>query len=244
MIRLRDLVSEAREVVHQPLSAPLDAQADLARIDHQRVRPERMVADRQISAGALHSGYPIMGHLNHGGDAVDLATLEQRGSWGIFHELGHNHQNRDWELRGTTEATVNLWSVYTMEHVVGLPARSGHSAITATRRAQRIDQYIAQGRNYASDWRVWTALETYLQLQEGFGWPFMFAVIDQYNGLTQSQRPGDEAARIEQWITRTSSVAGVDLVPFYEAWGWPVSNAARAATAGLPAWAGDPMRGR
>ena len=222
----------------------LDADADLARVARDRPREERLVADQQISAGWLHSGYPIMGHLVHGPEAVDLATLQQSGSWGVFHELGHNHQNRHWELRGTTEATVNLWSVYAMETVVGLTPRTGHPALAPADRDARITSYINGGRNMTADWSVWTALESYLQLQEAFGWSFFETLNDQYNGLTAAQAPATNDERIQMWIVRTSNVSGFDLVPFFEAWGFPVDAATRAATSGLPTWTADPMIGR
>ena len=40
----------------------MDAAADLEGTSHARAREERFVADRQISAGWMHSGYPIMGY--------------------------------------------------------------------------------------------------------------------------------------------------------------------------------------
>lgn len=42
---------------------------------------------------------------------ADDAYLAEHGDWGAFHELGHNHQYGPLNLPGTTECTVNLWSV-------------------------------------------------------------------------------------------------------------------------------------
>ena len=77
-------------------------------------RIERAVFDIQISAGWMHSGYPFMAHLASADDAVDLDHLQSEGDWGMFHELGHNHQWNPSRLPGTTEATCNLASVYLM----------------------------------------------------------------------------------------------------------------------------------
>ena len=55
-------------------------------------RIERAVFDVQISAGWMHSGYPFMAHLASASGAVDLSHMESEGDWGMFHELGHNHQ--------------------------------------------------------------------------------------------------------------------------------------------------------
>ncbi len=221
-------------------NAVLDADADLAAIPHDRPRPERIVSDVQISAGALHSGYPIMGHLDVGPAVVDLATLTSQGNWGIFHELGHNHQWKHWMLPGTTEATVNLWSIYAMEKVVGLPSSQTHPAISPENRQQRILDYLASGPDFGQ-WSVWTALETYLQLQEGFGWAAYQSVFAEYYGLTPSEQPANEQEVIDQWLVRFSMAVERNLGPFFQAWAIPVSPAALDAVADLPAWGENPM---
>ncbi len=60
-------------------------------IPTQRLRPERMAHDVDISAGYMHSGYPVMTFL----DVVDstlVFPMTGPGHWGHFHEFGHNHQ--------------------------------------------------------------------------------------------------------------------------------------------------------
>ena len=57
---------------------------------------ERFVVDRQISAGWMHSGYPVMAHLASSEEVLSLTSLQANGAWGPFHELGHNHQVDDW----------------------------------------------------------------------------------------------------------------------------------------------------
>jgi hypothetical protein len=220
----------------------MDADADLAAIDRARPRAERIVFDRQIVAGYMHAGYPIEAHVPQAAEALDLATLSRAGNWGFFHELGHNHQFADWGWSGTGEATVNLWSVYAMQYVVGLAPRSGHPAITPAQRAERLRAYLAGGRNFSRDWSVWLALETFLQLQEGFGWELFTRLNREYLALPQGERPRDQAAQIQRWIVRSAVTANRNLVPFYTAWGFPITAETRAATASLPVWAEDPMR--
>jgi hypothetical protein len=82
----------------------------------RRLAPERVVPDRQISAGFMHSGYPFMCWIDPSQkDSVDLAKLTKEGHWGFFHELGHNHQCSAWTFMGQTEVTCNLFSLYVME---------------------------------------------------------------------------------------------------------------------------------
>ncbi len=219
----------------------LDSHADLATIPHARVRAERAVTDREISAGYMHSGYPVMAHLDSAAGFVDLAALARSGDWGLFHELGHNHQWADWVLPGATEASVNLYSVHAMQYVVGLAPVSGHPAITPAMRDATIRAYVAGGRNFARDWNVWTALETYLQLEEGFGWPLFTTLFAEYRALAAADRPADDAARVQQWIVRSSQASGRNLGDFYAMWGFPMTDATRSAIASLPAWTANPM---
>jgi hypothetical protein len=219
----------------------LDACADLAALDHDRVRAERLVVDRQISAGWMHSGYPIMAHDVSAPDLLDIQHLIANGDWGAFHEIGHNHQFSAWLLPGTTEASVNLWSVYVYEQVLGIDRGDAHPSLDSDDRADRIDDYLAGGADFWSDWNVWTALETYLQLQEAFGWGLYLDLFDEYNGLTALEQPSGDQQIIDQWVERSSLAAGVDLGPFYVAWGFPASQAALDEASLLPAWADDPM---
>ena len=193
-----------------------------------RARPERFVMDRQISLGWMHSGYPIMGHVTGSED-----LLVTTSKWGPFHELGHNFQWSPWLLPGTTEASVNLWSVYLNEK---LGATSAHSALSDAARATRLEEYLETGPDFEL-WSVWTALETYLQLKEAFGWGFYMRVFAGYRSNPQMSYNN----KIDEWAWRTAEVAGVDLSPFYLAWGFPLSDAVVAEMALMARWDADPM---
>ena len=110
----------------------LDLNAELAAWPSPvRLRPERFVVDRQISHGYMHAGYPLMAHLDQKSNLVDYQYLrtcsggESSGSlWGLFHEVGHNHQSPDWTFDGTVEVTVNLFTLYVFEFQCGIVASS------------------------------------------------------------------------------------------------------------------------
>jgi hypothetical protein len=218
----------------------MDYSATLASIDPARPRAERIVADRQISAGYLHSGYPVMGQFEHGEMAVDVATLRAEGNWGFFHELGHNHQKGAWLLPGTTETTCNLWSVYLMEQLVGVDLSEGHGALSSESRAERIDAYF-QGGPDLSEWSVWTALETYLQLKEAFGWQPFIDVFASYNALSESDIPGSDPQRFQLWATQFSAAVERDLGPFFVTWGFPLTEQTLQETAQWPEWTENPL---
>jgi hypothetical protein len=212
----------------------LDAAADLATIPRERARPERFVPDEQISAGYMHSGYPIMTHMDAASDMVSAASL-RAGTWGLFHELGHNHQNGDWTFDGTVEVTVNLFTLFIMERVSGKAPGTGHEALDD--RAATIGKHLALGSPF-DRWQrePFTALEMYIQLREAFGWEPYQRVFAEYLALEPRERPRTEEQKRDQWLVRMSRATGRNLGPFFEHWGVPTSAAARESVRDLPTW--------
>ena len=49
------------------------------------------------------------------------------------------------------------------------------------------------------------------------------------------------AARVDEWVRRASHVADRNLGPFYQAWGFNVTQSVLDEIANLPAWAENPM---
>jgi len=213
----------------------LDADADLAARPEARARPERFVADVQIAAGYMHAGYPIMTHLDAAPRFVDLETLSTKGDWGMFHELGHNHQSPDWTFSGTTEVTCNLFTLYVLDTVC--PRAEPHQALSRKARARAMREYKKKGAPF-SVWRrkPFLALIPYVQLEEAFGWKAYRKVFTTYRALPPKERPRTDAAKRDQWMVRFSRAVGRDLGPFFTWWGIPTSEAARRSIADLPPW--------
>lgn len=212
----------------------LDNSADLGQIPHQRRRPERYTADAQISAGYMHSGYPIMVPLEAAADMVSVERL-RNGTWGLFHELGHNHQEGAWTFDGTGEVTNNLWSLYLMETISNKKPGEGHEALVE--RNKRMARYILGGAPF-DKWKSdpFLALTMYLQIREAFGWePFKHAFAA-YQTLPRDQRPHTDDQKRDLWLFQISNATGKNLGPFFQAWGVPTSDAARASIAHLPEW--------
>ncbi len=221
----------------------LDGAADLLAIDRDEIRPERIVCERQLALGSMHSGYPIGTHTGKFPEiALDAKRLRAEGDWGIFHEIGHNHQRPMWYLPGTTETTCNLWSLYLYETVIGKGSEETHRAVQPLNRRQTFMEYMNGGKNFEKDWNVWTALETYMQLQEAFGWEAFQEVFDEYNKLDPNERPKEQQEKNDEWMVRFSKTVGRNLGPFFRAWNIPVTEKALAEVSGLPEWKEDPMR--
>ncbi|MGD8239789.1 MAG: M60 family metallopeptidase, partial [Armatimonadota bacterium] len=214
----------------------MDACADLIARPRERQSPERYVADAQISAGYLHAGYPIMAQLSHSPKLVDNEYLlnAEKPAWGFYHEMGHNHQSRDWTFGGTGEVTCNLFSLYVIDAVCGgSPSDDGRVGRAA--RVKRMQQYFAADPATRSK-GPFTFLIMYVQLQEAFGWDAYKKVFAQYRALPAGERLKSDDEKRDQWLTRFSRTVGRNLGPFFEAWDVPTSQAARDSIADLPIW--------
>ena len=215
----------------------LDADADLAAWSRNRYRRERFVADVQISAGYMHSGYPLMAHLDIVETIVNVDRLKANkhgGIWGFYHELGHNHQSRQWTFRGTTEVTVNLFTLYVYHTVFEL--KQPRNGLYGAARKRKIERYLKNGAKF-SDWQrdPFLALLMYMQLQEEFGWKPFQKVFAEYRKNPPRRRWSEEKKR-DEWMTRMSNAVGKNLGPFFQAWGVPTSANARKSIAKLPKW--------
>ncbi len=223
----------------------MDAFAELAGRDPVRRRPERIVADIQISAGYMHAGYPIMTHLDGADFMLNMAELG-KGSWGLFHELGHNHQADEWTFDGAGEVTCNLFTLYIYERICGQKLgvdERDHFKRYLPEEADRVfKKHLADGAEFAK-WKddPFLALLMYVQLKQAFGWEPFKRAFAEYLSLSPKKRPREDDDKRNQWMVRFSRAVGRDLGPFFEVWGVPVSRAARDSVAGLPVWLPEGM---
>lgn len=214
----------------------MDACADLAAMPRERKKAERIVPDLQISAGYMHAGYPIMTHADQFG-ILGRRDKILEGQWGLFHELGHNHQNRDWTFGGSGEVTVNLFTLYVFERVCGRPIMESRPEMRPSRRRRMLEDYVNAGSPFEK-WKrePFLALVQYVQMIEAFGWDAFKKCFAVYRELPQAERPRNDDEKRDQWLVRFSRTVGRDLGPFFLAWGVPVSDRARAEAAQFPAW--------
>jgi hypothetical protein len=213
----------------------LDLVADLAAIPKNRPRAERIVCDEQISAGYMHSGYPIMTWLDMPRRLVSEAHM-RKGDWGIGHELGHNHQVPDWTFEGTGEVTCNLFTMYVIDRIGGTKPANGRVGLPVV--AEKFAKYTAGGKPDFAKWQgdPFLALAMYVQLQHAFGWDAYKKVFAEYRALPAGEKPKGTTERIDQWMVRFSKTVNRNLGPFFQSWGLPVTDAALASIAKLPAW--------
>uniref|UniRef100_A0A8C6U4B0 Peptidase M60 domain-containing protein n=1 Tax=Neogobius melanostomus TaxID=47308 RepID=A0A8C6U4B0_9GOBI len=213
--------------------------ADLAAVPHKFKRKERFVCEVQISYGWMHAGYPIMAHRASAAEMVSVTNATTKGLWGPVHELGHNQQRGCWEFPShTTEATCNLWSVYVHETVLNIPREKAHEQMQLKNRNKRAESYAKNGRKL-NEWQMWMALETYMQLQDRFGWDAFKKVFAAYHSM--SGFPKDNKGKMNLYAVTFSETVGMDLTGFFKAWGWPLEGGTEKKVSKLPAWTDHPM---
>ncbi|KAM8952836.1 TRPM8 channel-associated factor homolog [Pelodytes ibericus] len=212
---------------------------DLSGLPPISKRKERFVADVQISNGWMHSGYPIMCHLESGQVFLDHDGIS-KGTWGATHELGHNQQLIEWEIPPhTDEAMCNLWAVYVHENVLGIQRDKAHWELEPKIREQRIKTYLGKG-SPLEEWVEWFCLETYLQLQESFGWRPYTKLFSDYQNMIVNQ--DDNTFKMNLWAELFSQEVQKNLIPFFKTWGWPIDEGTTKKTSSLPEWDENPMK--
>ncbi|MFH1532715.1 MAG: M60 family metallopeptidase [Pseudomonadota bacterium] len=217
----------------------------LSMVDDMRTNAERINIDVQVSWGYLHAGYPAQGPRVAGPELVDLDGLLEAGSWGWFHELGHEAQRRPdkswaWDNAYTfddaVEATVNIFTT-TVYDVMDLPGRGSWSW---TGPRVQVMKKALDGLNGGGTFATLDAgsrLAMFLQLRDGWTWGAYQALFAGYNATAPGDLPGSNPEERDQFLVRFSEIIGHDLGPFLgDAWGLALSDAARAEVAALPDW--------
>ncbi len=220
----------------------VELEDDLAGTIAERRRPERIVCDQQISAGYMHSGYPIMTWMDQPKNFTSKDAL-LKGNWGIFHELGHNHQSKLWTFDGAGEVTCNIFTMFVFDRLCGVPPGKGRVGLDEV--AKNYAKHVASGKSF-DFWKKepFLALSMYVQLQDAFGWDAYKKVFAEYHAAPKEEQPTNDDEKRDQWMVRFSKAVGKNLGPFFQTWGVPVSQSALAEISKLPAWmpAGFPPR--
>ena len=215
----------------------LAACEDLLQNKEKRPSPERICSDVQLSAGFLHSGYPIMFYVNSSkfDGVIDKSKLlRSTDVWGYFHELGHNHQSPDWTPGGTGEITVNLFTCYIIEECLKEDCRNGHPMVSRNAANSRVRQFASGPRTYekwSSD--PFLGLEMYLRIKEAYGWEAFKKTFGRYTepGFV---RPQTDHERWQTFARELSRSVNADMSEPLSKWAIPIDGTTRAFCSKFP----------
>jgi len=212
-------------------------QDDLASQAQFRTSAELINVDVQNSAGAAHAGFPIQAYEKFWGNLADWDNLRVQGSWGDFHELGHNHQRSWWTFSGDGEVSVNIFSNYALENQASASTNFWAYSADPVQTIQTAINDVSGGGTYSSKsdrWSFW------FQLADGFGWDAyqnVFAGYEADSANNPGALPSTDQQEKDQWFTRWSNAVGFDMKRFMvDTWGLSVSQSAINAVAALPDW--------
>lgn len=215
----------------------LDLEAEFASGPYLRERPERITCDIQISAGYMHSGYPVMTHMDVEEDLVNEERLRRDGDWGFYHEFGHNHQSPYWTFDGAGEVTVNYFTLYVMEKLNGKSPERAKYELSDEARRRIINDYFENGSKF-EEWKAnpFLALLMTVEMRDKFGWEPFIRSISEYKKASPSELPKNDQEKRDQWMQRLSRNSGLNLGLFFTMWGIHVSKEALESVSELPTW--------
>ena len=112
-----------------------------------------------------------------------------------------------------------------------------HSQMLPVYSLSRIHNWVFMGKPWA-DWNVWLALDTYNILAEVFTWDTFTILIKQYYTLPTISNDNE---KYDMWARLYSQTVNTNLCPYFEWWGWTLTNETKTSCALLPAWTQDPL---
>lgn len=197
-------------------------------------KPMRLVVDRQISAGGGHSGYPAMGTIGWG-KPIATGSLITNGSWGIWHELGHNHQSAPYRLDGLGEVTVNLFSLLCQMKTSGKTIETSWGGMKSL--SGDLSEFFSGTETYTEAGKKHgLRLYFFAELIKEFGFePFRAASL-KYHAQPYDAKNTPNPEKWDWLMIALSEATGKNLAPYFTAWRTPVTEAAKEKIAKLPTW--------
>lgn len=198
--------------------------------------PERIVPDQEISAGFMHSGYPIMCMMGSGAGLVDLPKLKKEGAWGFFHELGHNHEAQAATFGSDyVEVNVNFCSLFVMEKLVGRDAIDGPQPALKDFEKLLRDRLGPEKKSGAFE-----NLTMYVLPIKALGWEAFQKTLASYSAPDGAKGIKTREERMDEWVKRYSQNAGRNLAPYFEVFQVTCSEQTKETLKNLPVWLPKP----
>jgi hypothetical protein len=198
--------------------------------------PHRLVADPRLLTG-LQAGRPMeMAEAWTRGLIFADLQLGNETFFELLRALGTTYRRGVWSPGPWRGALSALAASYAFEEATGLAlAEAWQGNLNALSRQLRREEWLdGEAGGWSAD--LETGLELFLLVRDEFGWDPILAVIADLRALTAEARPGDDEAKLHEWIVRLSTETGVDVVGLFQAWRFPIDEATLTSTDSLPEW--------
>lgn len=188
----------------------------------------RGVLDIQLSAGYGHSGFPFVGlnDISWFKTFTSLNTVSTSiGTWGSYHEFGHNcQQGRVWSWSTLGETTNNLFN-FKVANRIGADYTKLHNAVTSGFPKAITYASSTATKNFDTDAAIndpFMRMTPFVQIFEKYGYG---AMTHLYKQARYAQRLSNNDQDMHDFVYENlSDYTQTDLIPFFEAWGIVVSQ--------------------
>lgn len=193
--------------------------------------PMRFVLDIQISLGWGHSGYPAMGYMAWG-NCIKDGSLVKDGSWGLYHEMGHNHQWMPFRFDGCGEVTVNLFSCIAQTQGLGVPYERAWDGGDLTGRSMRVPviEFVKSKKTYNEEEDDRLKLYFFVDLMRSLGYDSFRKVALRYH--KEKPKLSSNQENWDYFFLTLCDVVDKNLTPYFELWKIDLSSKAKQKAKG------------
>lgn len=174
----------------------------------------------------MYATYQFIGlRPDNSDDLTDPDTLRQE--WGVWHELGHVHQQESWTWDSIGEVSANIFSLYVQEKM-GLPNRldvpeeDGRSPREKARDyfAQPARDYLAGEGHQSNEWNSpFIRLVMFDELRQAYGWGLYTEMFKYYREHPLADEATNEE-KADQFAVVLCTLTSTDLRQFLNRWGF------------------------
>lgn len=222
----------------------MDADADLAIIPRKRRHPERIIIDRSVAYGYM---YTIPERIMAPDDEscvlmLNVDSLHKKGSWGHFHELGHRHQFWGIDHDELGEVTVNLYTMYAFDKVLG-KGLYNHEAISSRPAVrEKIQTYITSKQTYEDLSKdPFLYLSIFIPIIDEMGWQPVLNLHKDFRAVLTAtpdrhKLEPDNDKRRNAFFIALCKATRKNLTRYLELFKIPVTEALKKEAAKYPEW--------
>ncbi len=159
--------------------------------------------------------YATNEYMGFKGDAAMKSLLELQDPWGIWHESGHQRQQKPWTWREVVESSVNIYSLAAQKEMTG-------AMPDLDKYYPEMHAYLNSDHKNFNQQGDFVKMTMFAQLANTFGDDF-YPILHQYYRENQLAYDSNED-RMQHFLLHVSEVTGYNMLPYYEQWGFKVSE--------------------